>query len=104
MAFHAPVHREFVLALRIIDAMGMPYADAWRALRPVAARLGIPRPSYSSVRRIVIAERACKQRNADELDMLLADLLSGRVPNVWLDHKVECALGGGGRTGTRTLG
>ena len=52
---HAPVHPGFVLALRVLDALGMPYAEAWRLLRPVAARLGIPRPSYSSVRRIVIA-------------------------------------------------
>ena len=51
MAFHPPVHPEFVLALRVLDAFGMPYAEAWRLLRPVAARLGIPRPSYSTVRR-----------------------------------------------------
>ena len=62
MAFHPPVHTEFVLALRVLDAFGMPYAEAWRLLRPVAARLGIPRPSYSTVRRIVIAERKQKGR------------------------------------------
>lgn len=88
MAFHPPVHREFVLALRILDAVGLPYAEAWRMLRPVAARLGIPRPSYSSVRRIVIAERKRKRRNADELDRLFADLLAGRFPFVFVEHKL----------------
>jgi hypothetical protein len=88
MAFHPPVHREFVLALRILDAFGLPYAEVWRMLRPVAARLGIPRPSYSSVRRIVIAERERKRRNADELDRLLADLLAGRFPYVFVEHKL----------------
>jgi hypothetical protein len=88
VAFHPPVHREFVLALRIIDAMGLPYAEAWRALRPVAARLGVPRPSYSSVRRIVIAERIRKSRHADELDMLLGDLFRGRFPYVFVEHKL----------------
>ena len=38
MAFHPPVHHEFVLALRIVDAFEMPYAEAWRLLQPVAAR------------------------------------------------------------------
>ena len=94
MAFHPPVHREFVLALRVIDAFGLPYAEAWRCLRPVAARLGVPRPSYSSVRRVVIAERARKRRHADELDLLLSDLLRGRFPLVFVEHKL---------IGTRTV-
>jgi hypothetical protein len=88
VAFHPPVHREFVLALRILDAVGMPYAEAWRMLRPVSARLGVPRPSYSSVRRIVIAERERKRRNADELDRLLADLFAGRFPFAFVEHKL----------------
>jgi hypothetical protein len=82
------VDREFVLALRILDAFGMPYAEAWRLLGPVAARIGTPRPSYSSVRRILIAERDRKRRNSDELDRLLADLFTGRFPYVFVEHKV----------------
>jgi hypothetical protein len=66
----------------------MPYAEAWRLLRPVAARLGIPRPSYSTVRRVCIAERARKRRNADDLDRFLADVLAGKVPYVTVEHKV----------------
>jgi hypothetical protein len=88
VAFHPPVHRDFVLALRVLDAFGMPYAEAWRLLRPVSGRLGVPRPSYSTVRRIVIAERERKRRNADELDELLAALFSGRFPYVTVEHKV----------------
>ena len=88
MAFHPPVHPEFVLALRVLDAFGMPYAEAWRLLRPVSARLGVPRPSYSSVRGILIAERRRKQENADLLDMLLADLFTGRFPYTFVEHKV----------------
>jgi hypothetical protein len=88
VAFHPPVHPEFVLALRVLDAFGMPYAEAWRLLRPVSARLGVPRPSYSSVRRILIAERARKRENADLLDMLLADLFTGRFPYRFVEHKV----------------
>jgi hypothetical protein len=88
VAFHPPVHPEFVLALRVLDAFGMSYAEAWRLLRPVSARLGVPRPSYSSVRRILIAERARKQENADLLDVLLADLFRGRFPYRFVEHEV----------------
>jgi hypothetical protein len=88
VAFHPPVHPEFVRALRILDAFGMPYADAWRLLVPVAVRLGIPRPSYSTVRRIVIADRARKRRNAEDLDQLLADLFAGRFPHRIVEHKL----------------
>jgi hypothetical protein len=93
VAFHPLVHAEFVLALRILDAVGMPYAEAWRLLRPVAARLGSPRPSYSTVRRIVIAERRRKRENAELLDLLLADLFSGRFPTRFVEHKVVGARG-----------
>jgi hypothetical protein len=57
----------------------------------------IPRPSYSSVRRIVIAERRRKRENAELLDVLLADLFTGRFPTRFVEHKV-------GVGGWRTLG
>jgi hypothetical protein len=80
VAFHAPVRREFVVALRVLDVFELPYAEAWRLLRPVAARLGVPRPSNSSVRRILIAERKRKRRNNEDWDRFLGDVLAGRVP------------------------
>jgi len=88
MARYAAIHPEFVQALRILDAVGMPYAEAWRRLAPVAARLGVTRPSYSVVRRLAIAERARKERRADDLDLLLTDLLAGLVPLAFVDHKL----------------
>jgi hypothetical protein len=88
VAFHPPVHREFVLALRILDGFGMPYAEAWRLLQPVAARLQLPRPSYSSVRRIVMEERRRKDERAELLDLLLSDLFTGRFPYRFVEHKI----------------
>jgi hypothetical protein len=88
------VHPEFVLALRVLDAFGMPYAEAWRLLRPVAARLGIPRPSYSSVRRIVIVERKRKRENAELLDVLLADLFRGGFRRGSWNTRVWAPVGG----------
>jgi hypothetical protein len=57
-------------------------------LRPVAAKLDVPRPSYSTVRRICISERERKRRKQDELDWLIGDLLAGRVPLVYVEHKL----------------
>jgi hypothetical protein len=42
VAFHPPVHPGFNGALRVLDEFDLPYAEAWRLLRPVAGRLGIP--------------------------------------------------------------
>ena len=88
MAFHPPVQREFVLALRLLACFDLPHAEAWRLLRPLAARLGLPRPSYSTVRRILVAERERKRRRADDLDRLLGPILAGRSPLVLVEHKV----------------
>lgn len=96
MAFRPPPHPDFLLALRVLDATGMPYAEAWRMLRPVAARLGVPRPSYSTVRRFLVAERRRKRERLDELDRVLADVFRGLGPVlVYEKHKRRVARRGG---------
>ena len=88
MAFHPPVHRAFVLALGVIDEEALSYAEAVRRLRSVAARLGIARPSYSTVRRILIAERQRRRRAEEELDRILGGILAGKAPFVLVEHKI----------------
>jgi len=75
-----PIHPEFLVALRILDAVGLPYAELWRMLGPIAARLDRPRPSYWQVRRIVIEERRRKQARAEHLDNVLRDVIRGVAP------------------------
>jgi hypothetical protein len=75
-----PLHPDFVIAMRVLDSFGMPYAELWRQLIPVSARLGIPRPSYWRVRRFVIAERRRKDRNTEALNRVLRDLFAQRSP------------------------
>ena len=75
-----PVHPEFIVALRALDAFGMPYAELWRALRPVAARLGRPRPSYWLVRRIAIEERRRKLERMAIANAIFIDLCRGVFP------------------------
>jgi hypothetical protein len=61
----------------------MPYAEALRMLRPVAERIGVPRPSYSSVRRIVIAERRRKEERAEYVGTLFTEMVRGLPPHLW---------------------
>jgi hypothetical protein len=75
-----PLHPDFVIAMRVLDSFGMPYAELWRQLIPVSARLGIPRPSYWRVRRFVLAERRRKDRNTEALNRVLRDLFAQRSP------------------------
>ena len=75
-----PVDHDFLIAIRILDAAGMPYSDLWRLMQPVSARLGRPRPSYASVRRIAIEERRRKiERTAIAVE-LFGDMVTGRLP------------------------
>ena len=69
-------------ALAILDAAGMPYAEAWRLLRPVAARLGVPRPSYPTVRRALERERRLAEKRAAVVEQVVVDLLRGVVPRL----------------------
>ena len=77
-----PLHRDFVIAMQVLDSFGMPYAELWRQLIPVAVRLGLPRPSYWRVRRFVIADRRRKARNTEALDQVLRDLFAHRLPGL----------------------
>jgi hypothetical protein len=74
------MHPEFVIALRALDAIGLPYAELWRALRPVAMRIDEPRPSYARVRRFLIEERRRKLARAALLDAVARDLMRGTAP------------------------
>jgi hypothetical protein len=66
--------------MRVLDALGMPYAELWRQLIPVSTRLGIPRPSYWRVRRFVIADRKRRSKNTEALNRVLCDLFAYRSP------------------------
>jgi hypothetical protein len=85
-----PLHPDFVVAMRVLDSFGLPYAELLRQLRPVSARLGVPRPSYWRVRRFVIADRRRKTENSEALNRVLRDLFAGRSPihRGVMQHKV----------------
>jgi hypothetical protein len=75
-----PIHPELLVALRVLDAIGLPYAEMWRTLRPIAARLDCPRPSYWKVRRVLIEERRRKLERAAVASELVGDMITGKLP------------------------
>lgn len=83
------------LVRALASMTGLPPAEAWRRLAPVAGRLGVRRPSYPTVRRILAVYRELaliKQARRRQRDRLFADLLAGKVPWGWLNDRIA---GGG---------
>jgi hypothetical protein len=87
-----PIDRRFVAALRGLDHRGLSYAEAWRLLLPVAERLGLPRPSYFSVRRTLIVERRRRARRKAAYDRVLSAVIAGRVPSLEATEALREAL------------
>jgi hypothetical protein len=75
-----PLDEDFREALRILAGFEVGYAEALRALIPVAERIDRPRPSYWRVRRFLIDERRRRDRAAEVRNRVLSDLLQGRFP------------------------
>jgi hypothetical protein len=66
-------------AARKLDRRDDSMAETWRKVGRMACKLGLPRPSYETIRLIVREHR----RRRDEVDRLLrpviSDLVQGRV-------------------------
>ena len=75
-----PRLRELVAALDEDDA---PVAATWRLVSETAANLGLPRPSYPHIRRLVLAERRRRRARAEIRDVVkeaASTIAAGRVP------------------------
>ena len=66
-----------------LDRDDQPVAATWRLVSEAAAKLGLPRPSYPHVRRLVLAERRRRQLRRELHDVLkeaASTIAAGRVP------------------------
>jgi hypothetical protein len=66
-----------------LDADDQPIAATWRLVNESAAKLGLPRPSYPHVRRLVLAARRHRQLRRELHDVLqqaATTFAAGRVP------------------------
>ena len=70
-----------------LDDEAVPMAQTWRAVAGAAERLGMRRPSYQHVRRLVRIERRRRQleaRGRAVLGRAATTLAAGRVPSAVL--------------------
>jgi hypothetical protein len=74
------LHPEIVSVLRAFAVSALSPAEVLRLLRPEAARVGVSRPSYPTVRRFLLEERRRRRRQVALTDRVVGDLLAGRVP------------------------
>jgi len=78
-----PTDAELLAAIEALDALGMPYAELWRRLRPVTRRIGCRHPTYWLVRRRAIESRRRKLEHARVVADVYRDLARGVVPARW---------------------
>jgi len=73
--------RRLVRAIRRLDDGSLPIAEVWRRVGEVAGRLGVPRPSYVHVRRIVVSERERAAQLREIRNEALVGLVSRMAPD-----------------------
>ena len=67
-----------------LDADGVPMAETWRAVGRAAERVGLRRPSYQHVRRLVRIERRRRELERQGREVwgdVARTLAAGRVPS-----------------------
>jgi hypothetical protein len=69
--------RDLAIAL---DQDDEPVAATWRRVGDSAAKLGLPRPSYPHIRRVVLAERRRRREVSEVLLEVANTFAAGRVP------------------------
>ena len=75
------IHPSLVRALVRLDTPSAPIAETYRRSREHAARLGIPRPSYESVRLLVHDARRERERHRANAETILRVLLYQLPPD-----------------------
>jgi hypothetical protein len=64
-------------------------AETWRRVGRTADRLGLPRPSYDTIR-LIVREHRRRRAEVDELlEPVVADLLQGRVSAWDVERVIE---------------
>jgi hypothetical protein len=68
-------------AVRALDDRNEPMAETCRRVGRAAERMGLPRPSYSHLRRFIVAERERQAAIRKVVSDVTGDLLGGKVPH-----------------------
>jgi hypothetical protein len=81
----SPNERRLVELVRALDDEKQPAAETWRRVGAAAERLGLARPSYGHVRRLVCLDRALRRIEAERRALLgeaAVRLIAGGVPDI----------------------
>ena len=73
--------KRLLRAIRRLDDESLPIAEVCRRVGDRAEKLGVPRPSYVHVRRIVQDERARRAELREIRNEVLGHLVVGRIPD-----------------------
>jgi hypothetical protein len=86
-------HRIFD-AVRALDDPSEPMAETCRRVGVAAERMGLPRPSYSHLRRYIREERERRAAIRAVLSDAATDLIAGKVPQpYYVLQRLERAAG-----------
>jgi hypothetical protein len=69
-------------AVRRLDDETVPIAETCRRVGEAAAALGLPRPSYVHLRRIVKADREIRRAQREVAIEIVGDLAAGLAPRI----------------------
>ena len=65
-----------------LDDPARPFAETWRAVGDVAAELGLMRPGYDTIRKLLGQHRRRREEIRRLLDPVATDMLKGH-PTTW---------------------
>jgi hypothetical protein len=92
MVVSAPrLDARLVAAAFVLDDPEEPYAETCRRVGAVASELGLPRPSYDTVRLLVRVNREVRADIRSLLTPVAIDLLNGRL-SLWDVDRVREAV------------
>lgn len=78
-----PLDPRVVAAIDVLAAAGYSYAEIRRAIAPAASRAGVPRPAYTTVRRLAREHRDVRRARRTAASPVLEKLLAGRLPSLY---------------------
>ena len=83
--------RRLLLAAKKVDRVDESMAETWRNVGRIALKLGLPRPSYETIRIVVREHRRRRAEVHELLQPVLADLIQGRVSAWDVARAIEAA-------------
>ena len=83
--------RRLLQAAMKVDRAEDSMAETWRKVGRIAWKLGLPRPSYETIRIIVREHRRRRAEVHELLQPVLADLIQGRVSAWDVARAIEAA-------------